>query len=326
MNKTQRNSLLSLVSGILGFILIAYTTPAGIRGTFSVLETIYSRPDLLGTALEYSGPIIASAIGLALAYRAGFITIGSEGQVLLGALTALWLTSYSGLHLSRYPMLLLALAISGLTGAFLGFISGALRAYWGVNETLSSLMLNYVILAFANYLIAGPWRTGPFTQTRSVPSVYSVKQADVLITVLILALLYELLLRRSKLGLAIEALGSAPKAAYTYTISVSSVIVFVSLLQGLTAGIGGALMIMGFQRNMTAMSQSPGYGYMGILVTWMALVSPLGSVLAGYFFSTLIVAGYLLQSSGVPFNTVLLLQSIIVLTFVAYIASRKLKR
>ncbi len=325
MNRAQRNSLLSLISGILGLILIAYMTPAGLRGTFSTLGLVYSRIDLLETSLLYSGPIIASAIGLALAYRAGFITIGSEGQVLLGALTALWLTAYSGLHISRSLMLPLALLFSGLAGALLGLISGILRAYWDVNETLSSLMLNYIVLAFANYLIAGPWRTGPFTQTRSVPNLYAINKIDVLITVLFLAFIYEFLLRRTKLGLAIEALGKAPKAAYTYAIPVSSIIVYVSLLQGLTAGMGGALMIMSFQRNMTAMNQSPGYGYMGILVAWMALISPVGSLIAGYFFSTLIVAGYLLQSKGVPFNTVLLLQSVIVLTFIAYMASRRTK-
>ncbi len=326
MEGGRRETILTVGAGILGIVLIAYMTPAGIRGTFSALGLVYTHLGLLKTALEYSGPIVASAIGLALAYRAGFITIGAEGQVLLGTMIALWATAYSNLHLSRVPMLLFAILLAGLGGLLLSLVVGALRAYWNVNETLSSLMLNYVILAVANYMIAGPWRTGPFTQTREVPNAYSVNSLDVLIVIVVLGILYEVLLRRSKLGLAIEALGSAPKAAYTYTIPASRVILYVSMLQGIAGGIGGALMVMGFQRSLTAMSQSPGYGYMGILVAWMALRSPVASILAGYFFSTLIVAGYLLQSKGVPFNTVLLLQSLIVLTFIGYMAVRRGKR
>jgi ABC-type uncharacterized transport system permease subunit len=327
MNRNSTtDALVFTLAGIAGLILIAYTTPAGIKGTFSALAIVYSHEGLLKTALEYSGPIVTSAIGLSLAYRAGFITIGSEGQVLLGTMVALWTTSYSGLNLSRPSMLLISIFVAGIAGGLLGLIPGILRAYWEVNETLSSLMLNYVVLAFANYLIAGPWRIGPFTQTREVPDIYSVNPLDVLLIAIILALVYELLIKRSKLGVAAEALGKAPKAAYTYTIPITKVLIYISLLQGFAAGVGGALMIMGFQKNLTAMNQSPGYGYMGILVTWMALLDPLLSIVIGYFFSTLIVAGYILQSSGVPFNTVLLIQSLIVLTFVGYMAVRRGER
>ncbi len=316
--------LLALLAGAAGVALVAAMTPAGVPGLLRALATVYTRPDLLESAILYSAPITASAIGLAAAYRARFLTIGSEGQVLAGALAAMWILCYAGL---QGPLALpAAAALAALAGTLLGLVVGVLRAVLGVNETLSSLMLNYIVLAYANYLIAGPWRAGAFTETRSVPAQYTVPWQAVLAVLVSLAFIVEALTRWTRFGVAVEALGAAPRAAETYSIPSRRLYVYVSALQGATAGLGGALMLTGFQRVLTAMSVSPGYGYMGILVAWLALLSPAASLLAGYFFSTLIVAGYILQSSRVPFNTVLVIQSIIVLTVLAYVTLSRRRR
>jgi len=315
----KASAALALLAGLVGIVVVAAMTPAGPAGLFSALATVYTRPDLLATAVLYAGPIAASAVGLAVAYRAGFLTIGSEGQVLLGALASMWVIGYSGLRLPPVLAVASALLLALVAGLLLGLVVGVLRAWLGVNETLSSLMLNYIVLAYANYLIAGPWRVGAFTETKSIPPSCSLAWPVVLACLLAMAVVLEVLVRRTRLGLAVEALGAAPRAAETYSLPSRRLYLYVSALQGATAGVGGALMLMGFQRVLTAMSVSPGYGYMGILVAWMALLSPLASLLASYFFSTLIVAGYILQSYRVPFNTVLVIQSIIVLAVLAYV-------
>jgi len=309
-----------ILAGVLSIIAIARATPAGPSGVVAILGEVYGRRALLASSLEYSGPIVASAIGLAIAYRSGFITIGSEGQVLLGSAVTLWFLAYSGFSLDGYYGVVASLLLAGFAGVLLGLVPGVLRAFMGVNETLTSLMLNYVVLSFINYLVAGPWRAGAFTRTREIPEAYYMSPKGVLITLLIIAVLYEMVLRFTRLGVAVEALGVAPKAAVTYVAPATATIVLVSMLQGFSAGVGGALMMLSFQRGLKAMAESPGYGYMGILVAWLALRSPIASVVAGYFFSTLIVAGYLLQVRGVPFNVVLVIQSVIVLTLVAYLA------
>ncbi len=317
--RSARVSLV-LVAGLASILGIAALTPAGISGVLGTLLDVYTNPKLLESSVRYMGPIAASAVGLALAYRARFITIGSEGQVILGAAATLWLLAYSGVAPSGAPGVILALALGGLVGALWGVIPGVLRAYAGVNEVLSSLMLNYVALSLVNYAVAGPWRSGPFTMTEPVPDEYSIEPAVIVATVAVLGAIYEFILRRTGFGVAVESYGIAPRAAYTYAIPPGRLIVAISLIAGLAAGIGGSLMMLGFQRSFRAMSQPPGYGYMGILVAWLALRSPALSVPAALFFSTLITAGYLLQTSGVPFNVVLLLQALIVLVVTLYAA------
>ncbi len=315
----RRNPALSALAGIgVGILLsmvIGLWTPAGPMGILNALLKVYTSPSHLISTVLYSGPIVASAAGLSLAYRGRFITIGSEGQVILGSIITIGLIVYSGLS-GLHPIVLVAMAFlaAGLLGAVWGVIPGVLRAYLGVNEILSSLMLNYVALYLVNYLVSGPWSKGPFTMTHEIGPEYSMPALQVLIILVAVVLLYEWLLRYTSFGLGVRAYGSAPRAAKTYGFDPRRLILGISAVSGAVAGVGGTLMMLGFQHSLKSMSQPPGYGYMGILVAWLSFRSPLGSLFGGLFFASLLTAGYQLQIVGVPLNTVLAMQAVIVLS------------
>ncbi len=309
------------VMGIISGLLVSYTATGEAKPFIeTIISTATSRAHLESVA-RVMGPIVASAVGLSLAYRSGFITIGSEGQVLLGALATLGVVSYTSLgDMGTIVPLTVSLLVALLIGGLWGLIPGILRAYLGVNEILSSLMLNYVSVSIVNYMVSGPWRAGAFTATRSIPDSINVGPLTILLILGVLAGAYEVILRYTRLGISLEARGIAPRAAYTYAISPRKAVLYASILAGITAGLGGWLFMIALQRSFTALSQPPGYGYMGVLVAWLSLRIPLATLAGGALFSLLIIAGFSLQTSGIPFNTVLLIQSLIVLSTLAMIA------
>jgi len=306
--------VVGLVAGFTLALILGSISPAGFRGVVSSLLWVYTNPTPLVFSLALMGPIACSAIGLTLAYRARFITIGSEGQVLLGSITTLWLIEYSGLNLHPVVAVLTSIMLGGFAGALLGLLIGLLRVYANANEILVSLMLNYTMLYLLNHLASGPWRVGAFAITKSIGEEYRVGPIIVAIVPATIALLYWFILAKTKLGLAIEVYGRAPRVAETYGLNPKIVVLSVALLSGFTPGVGGALMMLGFQHNLSPMSVSPGYGYMGVLVSWLSANNPLVALLASWFFSSILVLGRSLQASGLPIGYVLAIQSIIVLS------------
>jgi ABC-type uncharacterized transport system, permease component len=306
--------VVGLVAGFTLALILGSISPAGFRGVVGSLLWVYTNPTPLVFSLALMGPIACSAIGLTLAYRARFITIGSEGQVLLGSITTLWFIEYSGLNLHPVVAVLTSIMLGGFTGALLGLLIGLLRVYANANEILVSLMLNYTMLYLLNHLASGPWRVGAFAITKSIGEEYRVGPIIVAIVPATIALLYWFILAKTKLGLAIEVYGRAPRVAETYGLNPKIVVLSVALLSGFTPGVGGALMMLGFQHNLSPMSVSPGYGYMGVLVSWLSANNPLVALLASWFFSSILVLGRSLQASGLPIGYVLAIQSIIVLS------------
>jgi simple sugar transport system permease protein len=306
--------VVGLVAGFTLALILGSISPAGFRGVVGSLLWVYTNPTPLVFSLALMGPIACSAIGLTLAYRARFITIGSEGQVLLGSITTLWFIEYSGLNLHPVVAVLTSIMLGGFAGALLGLLIGLLRVYANANEILVSLMLNYTMLYLLNHLASGPWRVGAFAITKSIGEEYRVGPLIVAIVPAAIALLYWFILAKTKLGLAIEVYGRAPRVAETYGLNPKIVVLSVALLSGFTPGVGGALMMLGFQHNLSPMSVSPGYGYMGVLVSWLSANNPLVALLASWFFSSILVLGRSLQASGLPIGYVLAIQSIIVLS------------
>ena len=314
-------ALLGLVAGYLAAIALASISPAGLRGVLGALVWVYTNPTPLLFSLTLLGPIACSSIGLTLAYRARFITVGAEGQVLLGAIVTLGLLEYSGLNLDYRLAIPASMILAGVSAALLGLIPALLRIYLNANEILTSLMLNYVILYTANYLASGPWRVGAFAITRSISEEYRVGPMLVLVASTITAIACWLILARTKLGLMIEVYGRAPRAAETYGLNPKATLVATALISAFTAGIGGSLMMLSFQHSLSPMSISPGYGYMGVLVAWLSGNNPILALLASWLFSTIVVLGRSLQASGLPIGYVLAIQSVIVLSV---LASRRL--
>ncbi len=302
---------LGILLGLGVGVIVASLTPAGAGGFLETLWRTLTGWRHMEAVIRFAAPVAVSGAGLAIAYRAGFITIGAEGQILLSSIAALYVYAYTGLAAGMKP--LAAIALSLLVGGAWGLVPGLLRAYMGVNEVLSSLMLNYVALSTVNYLVSGPMRSGAFTKTVFIGEEEVLGAAWIMGAILLVAAGLEALPHRTMLGAALDAYGTAPRAARTYLITRERAILYAALISGLAGGLAGYLMLTGFQRGFTALSHTPGYGYMGVLAAWLGMRRPIGALLASVLFAFFIVAGFLLQPLGVPASFALLIQAMAVL-------------
>ncbi|HET9596913.1 MAG TPA: ABC transporter permease [Anaeromyxobacteraceae bacterium] len=288
--------------------------------------------DLFGVTevLVRAVPLTLVALGIAVSFRSGILNIGAEGQIMMGVLAgaavALGLRGLPG------PLLLpLSLLAGAAAGALWAGIAGVLRARLGVNEILSTVMLNYIAAQLYTFLLRGPMidpdelMTGSGTpQSPRLPRaawldrlVPGTRLHTGLLLALALAALTWILLWRTTLGYRMRAAGAGPKAARYAGIHVERSLVLAMLLAGAFAGLAGAVEVAGVHhRAIEAISS--GYGFAGIVVALFGGLHPAGIVPAAAFFGLLLVGADMTQrSAGVPANMVLVLQGVVILAIVA---------
>jgi len=275
-------------------------------------------------------PLILVALGIAVAFRTGVFNIGAEGQLLMGVLAA----TATALALPGLPkplLLPLVLLAGTLGGALWGGLAGWLKAHLGVNEILSTVMLNYVAAQFYGWLLRGPM-IDPEELVMGSGTPQSVRlPVDAwldrlvpgtrlhagLIVALILAGLVWVLLWRTTAGYRLRAAGTAPKAARYAGIPVGKTLVGAMVISGALAGLAGAVEVTGVHHRAIE-GISSGYGFSGIVVALFGFLHPAGILLAAFVFSVLIVGTEMTQRSlGVPAQMVLVLQGAVILALVS---------
>jgi simple sugar transport system permease protein len=219
--------------------------------------------------------------------------------------------------------MLAAMTIAGFAaGALWGAIPGVLKARLHVNEIITSLMLTYVAILFAQYFIYGPWASGGFGLTPPFPrNAWFPRLLDFADTFPILrgmtahtgiflgivaAVLLFILFRRSKWGYELKLIGDNQEAARYAGISISRNIILAMVISGGLAGLAGMSEVAGAVHRLQE-NFSPGYGFTAIIVAWLARLNPLAVIIVGYLFGGLLVGGDALQPAGIP----LMIQGII---------------
>ncbi len=279
--------------------------------------------------LQRASPLMLVALCTALPARLGLIVIGGEGALVIGAVA----TVAAAVALEGAPsaavttLMLLAGAVAG--GLWIGFVGG-LRHYRGVNETISSLLLNYIAIAIMSHLVLGLIRD-PAVLHR--PSSWHVGEANMLglipgmdvhwglIIGAIVCLVTFLLVRWTTVGFAGDIIGGNPRAARMAGIAVGPLIVTACFLGGAAAGLAGAIEIAAVQGRASS-SIVVGYGYTGILIAFIARQNPLAVIPVAILLGGIRASGGLLQRwHDLPDATVLVMQGII---FVVILASETL--
>ena len=252
----------------------------------------------LTETLTRTTPLILTGLAAATAFRARLWNIGAEGQFYLGALVVAALGSGQALHwpaMLLVPALMLAGAVAGMA---LLLVPLAMRLRFGVDEVVTTLLLNFVTLLFVSMMIEGPLKDPlAFGWPQSVPIAAQAELPRVIaglrlpigfgIAVATSALVW-LLQARSRFGLRARAAGLAPQAAVFAGVSLPRILVGVACLSGGLAGLAGAIQVLGVKTYVTT-DLSPGFGYAGIVVAMLAGLEPFGVVAAALFVGVMFV-------------------------------------
>lgn len=337
MNKTMKavyNAAVVLAAALAAMGIGALVFAAVGADVVKAYGVILTEPlkDLIGiTEIAVRAvPLTLIALGIAIAFRSGTLNIGAEGQMLMGILAS----SAAAIALPDLPKpLLIPLAVlaGAAGGAVWGAAAGILKARLGVNEILSTVMLNYIAAQFYTFLLRGPMMdpeelvTGSGTpQSVRIPRAAWLDRllpgtrlhAGVYIA-LVLAVLVFILLWRTSAGFRMRAAGAEAKAARYAGIRVERYVVAAMLLSGAFAGIAGAVEILGVHRRAIE-GVSGGYGFTGIVVSLFGGLHPAGILPASLFFGLLLLGADMTQRlADVPANMVLVLQGAIILAIVS---------
>lgn len=273
-------------------------------------------------------PLILAGLGVALAFRAGLINIGAQGQAIWGAVLA----AYIGFALHLPPVLHFLLAVLGglVAGAIWGGIVGWLKATTGAHEVIVTIMLNYVASGLLAYLLTTtvfrrPGRTDPISPivdwNATFPRLTGTQLHLGFVIALLAALLAWWILERSTIGFSLKAVGANPAAAATSGMSVARSTVIAMVLAGGLAGLAGANAALAPSTSGVPVPLSAGIvgtiGFDAVTVALLGRSRPLGVVLAGLLFGALHAGGLAMQSQAqTPLTLTTVLQALIVL-FVA---------
>lgn len=315
-------SLAAIAAALLvgaGLIAIAGVNPLQAYGVlFS--EALLDYYGLASTLTKFA-PLLLTGLGVLVALKAGQFNIGGEGQIYLGGLGS----ALVGLYGQGLPLVIhlpLAVLAGFLLGALWGLLPGYLKAFRGVNEVITTLLLNYIGQNFISYLVSGPLMApnapSPFSPLLPVsarlPILLPRTQVHAgLLLGLVLAGLIGVLFARTALGFQIEAVGHNPAAAHYAGMSVRRTIMGVMGLAGGLAGLAGAGEVLGLKYRLFQ-DFSSGYGFDAIAIAFLSRGSVLGVVLTAFFFAALRSGANVMQrSAGVPVTVVYAIQGLTVL-------------
>ena len=294
-------SLLCIVLGMLiGYIVLLFINPTGAgEAIITVIKNFlnYNRADTqlkyLGNTLVKTAPLLMCALSILFAYKVGLFNIGASGQYTAGACAAL----YAALqwHWSWLPCMLLAIA----AGCVMGAIVGLLKAYCNVNEVISGIMLNWIMLYTANMILANVKEpTSPYTiQMRSFGSaaVLPTLGLDKLFNdntyvtlaiplAIILAIVVDVVLNKTRFGYELRATGNNKFAAKYCGMAEKRNIILTLVIAGALSGLGASLLYQsGYEQWQVTASSVPAMGFNGIAATFLGGLNPIGTIFASFF-------------------------------------------
>ena len=308
-------SLVCIVLGLfLGYVVLLIINPAGAgEAILTVIKNFltYNRPasqlKYLGNTLVKTAPLLMCALAILFAYKVGLFNIGAAGQYCFGV--ALCLYASLGLKWSWLPCMLLAI----LGGAVLGGISGVLKSYCNVNEVISGIMLNWIVLYLTNMLLTTVKEaTSPYTLALSttnpsalLPSLGLGKLFNnnqyvglAIPLSILMAILVWVVLGKTKFGYELKATGFNKNAAKYCGMAEKRNVILSLMISGALAGMGAAMLYLtGYEQWQCSTSSVPAMGFNGIAAAFLGGLNPLGTVLASFFIQHITAGGAYVDKS-----------------------------
>jgi len=314
---------------VLGGFVLMLVGGDPIRAYAFMAKAAFGDIGVFSDTLVKATPLILVSLAAVVAFRMRLWNIGAEGQFYLGAFGAslVVLTPILPPETSPWLMIPVMMIFGALAGALWGFIPGYLKAKYNVNEIISTLMMNYIAVAWNNYFIFDVWSEGGFQMSRQFPKTAWLPRltdyaAQVpmfrgltihlgFVIAMIAAGVVWWILYRSRWGYEIRLIGDNPRAARYAGINIVRNTILVMMLSGALAGLGGMLEISGVVHRLQG-AISSGYGFTGIIIAWLAKLNPILVVPISILFGGLLLAGREIQPSGIP----MLIQGIILVCLI----------
>ena len=297
----------------------------------AIFTAALSDRDGWGNVIYRATPLIFTGLAVALAFQCGLFNIGGEGQMVMGGFAITWI-GFTFVNLPSFLMIPLCILGGALVGGIWGGIPGYLKARRGVHEVVTTIMLNWIAVAFTQYLTMAykpkeSWIPHTFEIAKSAqlsrlahylnPLGIDFPKSNLLNTAVFLAIIAVIfsayLLRRTKLGYEIRSVGFNPTAAECAGINVAKNTVLAMAISGALAGLAGVNQVMGYKHRFRY-GVFGGLGFDGIGVAFIGRNSPMGVVLASLIFGILDHGGLAIDvSTKVPREIILVLKAVILI-------------
>lgn len=256
----------------------------------------------LSETLVKAIPLMLTGLGVSIAFHMHFWNIGAEGQLAMGGIAAAYVALFLKDAIPSSLLLPAMFLAGGLAGAVWGLIPAGLKSSIGVNEILTTLMMNYIATLLVEYLYLGPWRdpkgfgfpgTAQFVQATWLPRLTGRVHYGIFFALAAAVLLW-FLLSRTKRGYEIRLIGENPKAARYAGINITKNIILVMLISGGLSGLAGMAEVSGIAHRLY-MGLTVGYGYTAIIIAWLANLNPWAILVVAFLMGALLVGGDQLQ-------------------------------
>lgn len=271
---------------VCGFVTTAMTGENPIAIYKTMWEGAFGTNRRIWNTLQYLALLLCVSLAVTPAFRMKFWNIGAEGQVLMGGLATAACMILLGDKLPNFVLIPIMIVSALLAGAIWGGIPAFFKAKWNTNETLFTLMMNYVATQLVAYFVIvwevpkGSGKIGIINQSTQSGWLPTIGGQKYMLTVLVVAILTGLLyiyLNWSKQGYEISVVGESVRTARYVGIKVDRVIIRTMLLSGALCGVAGLLLVGGSDHTITV-NTAGGRGFTAVMVSWMAKFNPIGMI------------------------------------------------
>ena len=308
----------TVIALVLGAILLVASDLSPVEVYTEMATSAFGGSQAISSTLTQAVPLGLAGLAVAVAGSMGLWNIGAEGQIIAGAIAATWVARLVP-DLAGPPLIVLMISAGVVGGAILALGPALARAHLGVNEIITTLMLNEVALRLVRFLVAGPWRDptavgfaiAPVLPSQAeLPVLFGRANIGVLIAAVVL-LVFGVFASRSKWGYELRVAGSSADAATYVGISLKRKVLTVLVLSGAIAGLAGGIRLNSSDRIVEGIAE--GWGFAGIIVAALALMRPSGVAFVAIAFGALRVGGTAIRTQGVSESISVILQALILM-------------
>lgn len=314
-----------LIAVAVSAVLIAFSGANVGEAFMAMLRGSVGSRSALAETIVQATPLILTGLAVTVAFRGRLWNIGAEGQFFAGAMAAYWMGATLP-NMSRIPLAVLVFSAAMLAGAFWGAIPAFLKARFGSNEVIVTVMMNFIIHFILSYLLSGPWQDpgSSFLQTARIPDAVNFSRLISgtrihlgLGVALVAAVVVWFLLWKTTLGYEIRAFGINALASKYKGIPPMRTILLILAISGAIAGLAGAGELTGLHGRLR-LDISTGYGFTGIIVALLGRLHPAGVILAAIVMGALVNGSVAMQiTSGVPIAMALVIRGVVLVALLS---------